>query len=138
MDGQVREGGNWSKQAALTNWKVQMDSQVREGGKWSEQGHAPEDEQVREGGNLWMGKSGREGIYGWASQGGRESEQGSGTNLWMGKLGREGIRASERHSPMDGQVREGGNWSKQVALTYGWASQGGGEVGGARSTHLGW
>ena len=83
MDGQVREGGNWSKQAALTNWKVQMDSQVREGGKWSEQGHAPEDEQVREGGNLWIGKSGR-----------------------------EGIGASERHSPMDGQVREGGNRSK--------------------------
>src|SRR6266850_5710412 len=137
MDGQVREGGNWSKQAALTyGWASQE-------GRESEQAS---------GTHQRMGKEGRESeqaraLINWKADGQAVSMGGNGarksTHLWMSKSGREGIGASEWHSPMDGQVREGENWSeqehspmdeqvreggnqsKQAALTYGWASQGG-------------
>jgi|SRR6266850_2241763 len=109
-----------------------------------------------------MGKEGRESeqaraLTNWKADGRAVRMGGNGarksTHLWMSKSGREGIGASEWHSPMDGQVREGGNWSKQehspmdeqvrgggnqskqVALTYGWASQGGRESEQASKQH---
>src|SRR6266850_5399627 len=146
-----------------------MDGQVREGGNQSKQEHSPMDEQVREGGN----QSEQAALtYGWASQGGRESEQaskrhspkdgqgregigaGKGTHqlesadrwavrtggkwserehssmvLWMSKSGREGMGVSEQHSSTGkrrGTVksgREGGTWSDQLESTDGWFNE---------------
>src|SRR6267142_960817 len=104
-DGQGREGIRASKgtHQLESRW---LGSQ--NGRKWSKEEHSPMDEQVREEGNQSKQPS---GTHQRMSKGGRDrSEQGHSPR--MGKLGREGIRVSEQHSPIDGQVREGGNRSE--------------------------
>src|SRR6267142_133269 len=117
----VRMGGNGARKSTHlwmskseregigeSEWHSPMDGQVREGGNQSKQEHSPMDGQVREGGNQSKQPS---GTHQRMSKGGRDrSEQGHSPR--MGKLGREGIRVSEQHSPIDGQVREGGNRSE--------------------------
>src|SRR6266850_334730 len=105
-----------------------MGKSGREGigaGKW----HSPMDGQVREGGNQSERASGTHQRMG---KGGRDqSEQGHSPR--MGKSGREGIGVSEWHSPMDGQVREGGNQSKQASGTHQRMGRGGRELEQARA-----
>ena len=97
-----REGIRASKSTHL--W---MSKSGREGIRVSKR-HSPMDGQVREEGNQSKQPS---GTHQRMSKGGRDrSEQGHSPR--MGKLGREGIRVSEQHSPIDGQVREGGNRSE--------------------------
>src|SRR6267142_858764 len=96
-----------------------MGKSGREGIGVSEQ-HSSMDRQVRKGGNqskqvaLKKDGQGRKGI------GASKS-----THLWMSKSGGEGIRASKWHSPMDGQVREEGNQSKQASSTHQRRTKGG-------------